>query len=252
MVAFPVEAPARVESSSAVPLYHQVANVLQVRIFAGTAPPGALLGTEKELAAQFGVSRITIRRAIDILRRDGLLEPERGRGTFVSMAARPVGPTALHVFMDDILGRAEVLKVIELEHAEVLADANVAKRLGVRPGSKVMRLRRRMLAPDSSDSIWATYFITRDVWRKLDVAGRNGAVLPAVDRIPGLRLSQGREVIRAVAADQDTATLLDVDPGTAILRLERDYQTASGRTIVFGWVDRTHGAIPVLLSRAQR
>src|SRR5690348_2327707 len=131
-----------VESSSAVPLYYQVANVLQVRIFSGTIPPGGLLGTEKDLAAEFGVSRITIRKAIDVLRRDGLLEAERGRGTFVSSGARPVGPTALHVFMDDILARAEVLAVTEIDHADVAASANIASRFGLRPGAKVVRLRR--------------------------------------------------------------------------------------------------------------
>src|SRR4051794_24901348 len=100
---------------------------MQARIFAGTILPGALLGTEKGLAAEFGVSRITIRKAIQILRRDGLLRPERGRGTFVAAAARPVAPTALHVYMDDILARAEILNVVDLDQTEVPASAEVAR-----------------------------------------------------------------------------------------------------------------------------
>jgi GntR family transcriptional regulator len=241
-----------IESSSAVPLYYQVANVLQVRIFAGTVPPGGLLGTEKDLAAEFGVSRITIRKAIDILRRDGLVEPERGRGTFVSTGARPVGPTALHAFIDDILARAEVLDVVEIDHAEVAAPPDVAGRFGLKPGTRVVRLRRRMTPPDGSDGVWATYFVTRETWRTLDADGRGGALLSALDRSPGLRLSQGREVIRAVAADEASAALMSVAPGSAILRVEREYQTDRGRTVVFGWVDRRQGGIPVLLSRADR
>jgi DNA-binding GntR family transcriptional regulator len=59
-------------------------------------------------------------------------------------------------------------------------------------------------------------------------------------------------VIRAVAADAETAALMGVEPGRAILRLEREYHTASGRTVVFGWVDRREGGIPVLLTRAER
>ena len=59
-------------------------------------------------------------------------------------------------------------------------------------------------------------------------------------------------MIQAVAADGDTAAWLDIPPGTAILRREREYQTAGGRTIVFGWVDQTTAAIPVLLSRTER
>ena len=63
---------------------------------------------------------------------------------------------------------------------------------------------------------------------------------------------QGREVIRAVAADKETAVVMGIAPGNAMLRLEREYQTASGRTVVFGWVDRRQGGIPVLLTRANR
>ena len=72
-----------IEPSSPVPLYFQIANVIQARIFAGTLQAGAPIGTEKELAEEFGVSRITVRKALEVLRADGLLKIERGRGSFV-------------------------------------------------------------------------------------------------------------------------------------------------------------------------
>jgi len=244
---------ARVEPSSPVPLYHQVANVMQVRIFAGTTPPGALLGTEQELAAEFGVSRITIRKAIEILERDDLLVSQRGRGTFVSDTARPLGPTALHVSLDDILARSEILKVEEIDQAEVPAPADVARGLNVKLGAKVVRIRRRMLPHDNpDDGVLATYFLPRDVWRMIELTRRGNSLLPEIDRLPGMRLTQGREVIRATAADAETAKLMDLEPGAALLRLERQYQTATGRTVVFGWVERKSGGIRVLLSRARR
>ena len=240
------------DPSSAVPLYFQVANALQARIFSGAIGPGALVGTEKDLASTFGVSRITVRKAIELLRRDGLLDAERGRGTFVSTRARPMAPTAMHVFIDDILARAASLEVVDIDRVEVSADAEMARRFGLRAGASVVRIRRRMVPHTGGEGVWATYFVSRSVWRALDAAGRGGALLPAVDRIEGLRLTQGREVIRAIAADAETARLMAVPPGAAILRLERDYQTAAGRTVVFGWVDRKDGAIPVALSRASK
>jgi DNA-binding GntR family transcriptional regulator len=96
-----------------------------------------------------------------------------------------------------------------------------------------------------------TYFLTRQTWRLLSPL-RRGSLLQQIDRTPGLRLAQGHEVIQAVAADADTAAWLEVAPRTAILRRQREYQTVSGRTIVFGWVDRTTAGIPVLLSRTER
>jgi GntR family transcriptional regulator len=244
-----------VEPSSPVPLYFQIANVLQARIFSGSLQPGALIGTEKHLAAEFGVSRITIRKALEVLRADGLLKVERGLGTFVADGAHPVAPTALHVFLDDILARGETLQVVLDEQGEVAAPTEVAHALGVRTGTKVLRVRRYMLPQDQTDEqagVWVTYFLTRATWRLVDPMRRRGSLLQAVDRAPGLRLTQGHEVIRAIAADDETAAWLEVPPGFAILRIERHYQIASGRTVVFGWAERAAGATPVLLSRTER
>src|SRR3954469_16132549 len=72
-----------------VPLYFQIVNVLESRIYSGRYAPGALLGTEKALALEFGVSRITVQRALDSLARDGLVRRQRARGTFVSPTLRP-------------------------------------------------------------------------------------------------------------------------------------------------------------------
>jgi GntR family transcriptional regulator len=242
----------QVEPSSPVPLYYQVANVLQARIFAGTNPPGSLLGTEKELALEFGVSRITVRKAIDILHRDGLLEAHRGRGTFVSSDPRPVAPTALHVFLDDILTRAEALRVIDDHFAEIPAAAAVASRLGIPPGTPIVHVQRQVTATDAAASVWVTYFLPLEIWRTLDPDRRTEMLLPEIDHLPGLRLTQGREVIHALGADAETAARLGVAVGSPVLRVEREYQTESGQTVVFGWVDHRQGTIPVLLSRAHR
>jgi GntR family transcriptional regulator len=250
-----VHSPQLVEPASPVPLYFQIANVVQARIFARSLPAGALIGTEKQLAAEFGVSRITIRKALEVLRADGLLKVQRGRGTFVADDPRPVAPTALHVFLDDILARAETLEVARDEETQVSAPPAVARALETRPGTHVVRVRRHMIPADpqaEQAGPWVTYFLARDIWRLLDPIRRRGPLLPEIDRTPGLHLVQGHEVIEAIAADAETAAWLEIPPGTAILRLERQYQTASGRTVVFGWVDRTTGGIPVLLSRTQR
>jgi GntR family transcriptional regulator len=243
-----------IEPSSPVPLYFQVANVVQARIFAGTLQAGAPIGTEKELAEEFGVSRITVRKALEVLRADGLLKIERGRGSFVAESPRPVAPTALHLFLDDVIARGETLEVVREEQTDVAATLAVAQALKVRAGTKVVRVRQHMRPTEGqarAPGIWLTYFFTRHTWRLLSPIQR-GPLLEQLDRAPGLRLAQGHEVIEAVAAHAQTAEWLQVPLGTAILRRQREYQTASGRTVVFGWVDRTTGAIPVLLSRTER
>jgi DNA-binding GntR family transcriptional regulator len=243
-----------IEPSSPVPLYFQIANVIQARIFAGTLQGGAPLGTEKELAIEFGVSRITVRKALEVLRADGLLRVERGRGTFVADSPRPLAPTALHLFVDDIIARGETLAVIREEQIEIPAPPAVARAFNIRAGAKVVRVRQHMLPADGharGTGIWLTYFLTRQTWRLL-LPIKRGPLLEQLDRTPGLRLAQGHEVIEAIAADAETAAWVEVAAGTPILRRQREYQTASGHTVVFGWVDRTTGAIPVLLTRTER
>src|SRR5579859_975543 len=243
-----------IEPSSPVPLYFQIANVVQARIFGGTLHPADPIGTEKDLADEFGVSRITVRKALEILRADGLLKVERGRGAFVADKPRPVGPTALHLFLDDLIARGETLEVVREEHTHVPAAPAVAHALEIRPGTKVVRIRQHMLPAGGlarRSGLWLAYFVTRETWCLLSSI-QPGPVLQQLDRVPGLRLVGGHEVIEAMAADAETAAWLRVPPGTAILRRQREYQTAGGRTVVFGWVDRTTGAIPVLLTRTER
>src|SRR5262245_50653408 len=109
-------APGRsVEPSSPMPLYYQVANILQGRIYSGANPPGSLLGTGKELAETFGVSQITIQKALQALRQEGLIDRHRARGTFVAANIEQRTPIELHGFLDNILVLGETGKTLEVE-----------------------------------------------------------------------------------------------------------------------------------------
>lgn len=246
-------APGSVEPSSPVPLYFQIANVLQARIFSGRYAPGTRLGPGHELAREFHVSGLTIRKALAVLQKDNLIETRRGLGTFVATAARPVAPTALNVFLDDILSRTEVLTTAYVEQDEVDAPLAVAEALGIAAGTSVVRVQRRVGYGVTPDGVWVVYFLPPDVWQRIRPADlRRDTLLRLIDDAPGLRLAGGLQTVHAVAADHETATRLGVAPGAAILRVERLYRTDSGRTVVYGWADYTHSSIPVLLSRARR
>ena len=245
-----------IEPSSPVPLYFQIANIIQARIFAGTLQAGAPIGTEKELAEEFGVSRITVRKALEVLRADGLLKIERGRGSFVAES-----PTS---------SCADGIAPVPGRHHRARRNARggprrtdgrrgrtaVAQALRVRAGTKVVRVRQHMRPTDGQAA---------RTGHLVDLFSYSTHLAPAVancgaarcwnrlDRAPGLRLAQGHEIIEA---DQRPTPKRQSGSkyrsGRAILRRQREYQTASGRTVVFGWVDRTTGAIPVLLSRTER
>jgi DNA-binding transcriptional regulator YhcF (GntR family) len=122
------------------PLYHQIYLLLRERIVSGRLPPGALLPGEQDLARRLGVSRITVKRALNELAARGLVERQRGRGT--SVAGGAVIPLVAGTF-DTLLeglqrmGLQTAVELLEVE--EEAAEANVAERLEIKPGALVQR-----------------------------------------------------------------------------------------------------------------
>ena len=102
-----------------IPLYFQIVSVLESRILSGHCAPGSLLGTEKDFASEFGVSRITVTRALDALESKGLITRKRALGTFVARGVRPRGRIELHGSLDAIILMGQLGETREVECDEV-------------------------------------------------------------------------------------------------------------------------------------
>jgi GntR family transcriptional regulator len=126
---------------TAPPLYRTVYDELKQRISSGGYPPGAGLPSERRLIEEFSVSLITIRRAMDELVLDGLIERRQGRGSFVRDRARGV-VVGMSSFTADVLdGRLRIVRTL-LEDGMAPATTEAASRLAVQPGSAVRHLAR--------------------------------------------------------------------------------------------------------------
>ncbi|HUZ77260.1 MAG TPA: GntR family transcriptional regulator [Chloroflexota bacterium] len=221
--------------SSPIPLYYQIANVLQARIYSGVYPLGSLLGTEEELARVFGVSRVTVRNAIGVLAELGLVDRRRARGTFISADIRPRPAVQLHGFLEDVLLLGDFGRTIAEEHDETPAPADVAARLGIAAGLSIFRIRRvRSLSRSHEPDTWIENYLPLDIGRALDPARLSSdSLIQLLDERPDFHLTAGYETISAVSADSDVAARLHIAPGSPILVLERGLQTAAGRTVDF-------------------
>ncbi len=133
-----------VDQGSPVPLYHQVSSQLEAAIAAGRLPKGSYLSSEIELAARWGISRPTARRAIQELVDQGLLVLRRGVGTQVVSAPlrRSAGLTSLY---DEMVQahRGPTSRVITLK--PVAADEQAAALLEVAVGTPLVHLERLRL-----------------------------------------------------------------------------------------------------------
>jgi GntR family transcriptional regulator len=154
-----------VDPGAAAPLYRQLAAELRARIFDGTYPRGSQLPAESELIAEHGVSRVTVRLALGLLREEGLIEPTPGRGTFVREAAPvrlalaryrgqgEVGPFTAACQAQGIDGRMTVVAVDRLA-----ASPEVAAQLELDEGAPVVRRVRHALIDGRPVQLQRSYF----------------------------------------------------------------------------------------------
>ncbi|MFF8833304.1 GntR family transcriptional regulator [Streptomyces sp. NPDC015131] len=195
-----------------------------------TGFPGGVLPLEDRLGADYGVSRNTVRQALDLLRSQGLVERRPGVGTVLVAEKYPHG-------LDRLQGLAETLR----EHGEVTnevrtagpvpAPAPVARRLGLPERSDVLcveRLRRLDGLPLSLD---LTY-IPMDLGATLlDCDLEHHDVFRLLERLTGRALGSADVTLEAVSADAHSAAVLQAPRGAAVLMMERLTRLDDGRPV---------------------
>jgi GntR family transcriptional regulator len=135
--------PPQIDRSGASPLYHQLRQWLASRILSGELQPGTQLPGDHELSERLSVSRGVVRQALSELRNDGLIERERGRGTFVAAPKTAQGLIGgLRGLADDAAFRGQRVESTVLRLVETAADEHVAKLLHIEPGDAVVELER--------------------------------------------------------------------------------------------------------------
>ncbi len=216
---------------SGTSLHRQVYLVLRDRLTGGGFAPHEQLPPEPRLCEQFGVSRITLRRAVADLVADGLLERVQGRGTYVTERVQDRRGAG---YADDVrdLAAATTLKV--LEFANVPAPPWVAARLAIPPGEPVqrsVRLRLRHGVPVVLLTAWVPRRWSEAMTRA-DLGRRSLNELLA-DR--GVRFGRVLQEIGAGLADPLQAQRLHVAVGAALLTVDRlvhDHQGAPVEYVV--------------------
>lgn len=132
-----------IDRTSVAPLYHQLKQWLATRIVSGELPPGTQLPGDHELSERLGVSRGVVRQALSELRHDGLIERERGRGTFVSRPKTAQGLIgSMRGLADDAALRGQAIDSTVLRLAEREPDEVVAGKLGIDPGEAIVEIER--------------------------------------------------------------------------------------------------------------
>ncbi len=221
----------RFSAEGAAPLYLRLQAAIREAVAAGTLSLGDALPPERELAAELGISRVTVRKALAGLVGDGLLTQRRGSGTYVTSPPRRVEQplSRLTSFSDDMRTRGFVPTVRILERTVSLPTPEEAMTFGLKTGEQVSRLNRLRLAdgvPMAIElaSVPAIYLP--------DPALVDGSLYLTLEA-KGIRPVRALQRLSAANLGAADAALLDVSPGSAALRIERISYLGDGRVVEF-------------------
>ncbi|MFI9202006.1 GntR family transcriptional regulator [Streptomyces sp. NPDC053048] len=219
------------DRGSPVPLYFQLSQQLEGAIERGELAPGSLLGNEIELAGRLGLSRPTVRQAIQTLVDKGLLVRRRGVGTQVvhSQVRRPLELSSLY---DDLESAGQKPATRVLRHAVEPAGAQVAAALGVAEGADVVRVERLRLAHGEPVARLCNHLPVGLLELDADTLGGTG--LYRLMRQAGITLHSARQTIGARAATAEEGELLAEPEGAPLLTMERTTFDDTGRAVEFG------------------
>ena len=213
------------KANSPTALYYRVYAVMRERIVNGYYADNIPVPSEAELSVSFGVSRITIRKAMEMLAAEGLVTRMRGRGTFVTERAQKSALNravvsninGLFSYLNRV-GQSTRLKVVSLDRGQ--APTRICAQMGIAPTTELVRSVRVRVLDKRPYSLSMAYLLpevgerlTREdlaTTNMIDLVQREGAVVEQVE-----------QVLTATLADEYAAELLQVPIGASLMRMNR-------------------------------
>ncbi|MGD9794109.1 MAG: GntR family transcriptional regulator [Acidimicrobiia bacterium] len=205
--------------------YREIATVLRDRLAAGEFAAGKLLPSEAELSSEHQASRVTVRRALEVLRDEGLIESRQGLGWFAAVDPVRQSLGRLSTIESQMAEQGIRSERRVLEFGFVTAPARVARVLGC---DQVLRVRRLNLA-DGEPFARVTVFCPADLAADLSRADVERS--PFYELLP-VPLGGAVQTIGAAAATSADARLLGIPEGSPVLRCERVTSSAAGEAVL--------------------
>lgn len=198
----------------------------------GEMSPNDMLPTERQLAERFGVSRMTVRQALNGLRADGVLRSVRGVGTFVARPRVSKAPS-LTSFSEDLAARGYEPSTQLIAAEEISAVTNTAVELGMPPGTQVYRIERLRLG-DGSPMCHEEVCLPAARFPGLLEEDLTQSLYRVLETKYEVRLRRAQQHVRAINLGPRPAQLLGVEPHAAALHVKRISMDESGRIVESG------------------
>jgi GntR family transcriptional regulator len=217
-------------SDSHVHKYAQIADIFRQRIARGIWTQGFRLPANEELAAEFGVSRVTIRQAVDLLSRDGVIEAQQGRGTFVTGSVRHDRWLKVETTLSDLAEMYRDTSPEIINISESRSDAPLFPDDG-KPAERYVFMRRlhsRQKQPYCVISI----YLDEKIFRRYPKRFRNETVIPILSDLKDPAIASARQTLTIATADIETARLLRIPLNSPVAEVRRVF-TTKDRTVIY-------------------
>lgn len=225
--------PGLIDRQASTPFYQQLFDVLEARIQKGQIEQGARLPSENEICGEFGLSRATVRQALQRLESRGLVRRVTGRGVYATEPASErgwviQGPQG---FLENAIGHQNrSVRTEVLDHGPIMLPTNVCRALDIsEPAAGYRLVRRRLL--DGTPALYSVNYsppalvsVVASADAVLDGSGSLSEVLASA----GYVLGGAHREIRATPATPEIAEALEIEPTTSILHVRSTSWTSAG------------------------
>ena len=217
---------------SPVPLYVQLSDLLRQRVLRGIWASGTKVPSLEALALEFQVARVTVRQAIEILTREGMVLPQRGRGTFVTDQVQSKRSLKLETSLQDL---AEAYRH-DKPKLTLLETAGTQPRLTPVDGllAPAYQFMRRVHSRDSQPYCIASIFIDEAVFGLAPKRFRKETAIPVLMDLPQVVVASATQTMRISTADLEISRLLNVPVGSPVAEVRRLCVAPDGVVLYLG------------------
>jgi GntR family transcriptional regulator len=217
---------------TSLPVYHQLHLVLSQRIRDRVHAPGTQFPSETDLAAQFGVSRVTVRNALAMLQREGLITRRRGAGTYVT-ASKDGNPPAISGLVENLITIGLETQARLLGYGPDDQPPPYVREALARPApAAIVRIDRLRLHRAVPFSLTALYLPPENA-ALIGPTGFDNRAAVALLEAAGLTAGSAEQTLSATLADDQSGPLLDVRIGAPLVRLRRTVFDTEGTPMLF-------------------
>jgi GntR family transcriptional regulator len=209
-----------IDPTSPIPKYTQLRELLIGLLEEQHLPVDAPIPSERELCQEYGLSRMTVRQAVDHLVSEGRLYRVPGKGTFV---ARPKidMPLRLVSFTEDMRARGLTPGARELDRRSIRAGAHLARLFQLEPGAEIYVLERLRTADGDPMAIERSHIPAALAPGLLRQGLADRSLYDVLEHTYGIVFDAGEQTVEAAIVDPADARVLDIPRGSAVLRLEQ-------------------------------